>query len=231
MASDSMFDILVGIPLFRGVTRERMAQAVGSAKFHFLKYGSGERIADTGQACTHVRFVIAGNVKVAIANQDARLVIQQTLNAPDVICPDFLFGLSTVYPGNVTAGDDGASIVQISKNDYMKILHTDEIYMYNLLNYLSMNAQKCVEGVLSLTGGNIEQRIAMWIIGLTQPTATDIRVVVKHRDLYAMLGVQRTSYIAALDRLTASGAITWEPGLIQVVDRRKLLDILRTTLE
>ena len=41
---NSMFDILMGLPLFRGVSRERMADIVGMAKFHFLKYLPGETI-------------------------------------------------------------------------------------------------------------------------------------------------------------------------------------------
>ena len=34
---DSMFDTLMTLPLFRGVSQERMAETVGKAKFHFLK--------------------------------------------------------------------------------------------------------------------------------------------------------------------------------------------------
>lgn len=34
---DSMFEILMGLPLLRGVSAERMEKTVGSSKFHFLK--------------------------------------------------------------------------------------------------------------------------------------------------------------------------------------------------
>lgn len=33
-----MFEILMNLPLFRGVSHEKLAQVVGEAKFHFLKY-------------------------------------------------------------------------------------------------------------------------------------------------------------------------------------------------
>lgn len=227
---DSMFDILTELPLFRGVTRERIAATVGMAKFHFLKYSAGEVIAEAGEPCTHIKFVIEGSVRLSISNNDDRFRIGQTLTAPDVICPDFLFGSSTLYPGRVTAITP-TSIVQVPKQDYVKILASDNIFLFNFLNYLSMNAQKCIDGVLAMTSGSIEERLAMWVIALTQPAATDIIITCKQRDLYAMFGVQRSSFMTALDRMVDSGTIIHSPGEIRVVDRRMMLSIMRNGFE
>lgn len=221
-----MFEILSDLPLFRGVTHERIAATVGMAKFHFLKYAPGETIAEAGEACTHVKFIIDGEARITITGAGGRFKILQTLGAPDVISPDFLFGPTTLYPGTVTAVDE-TSIVQISKSDYMKILGSDNIYMFNFLNYLSMNAQKGVEGILSILDGSIEQSLAMWVGCMTQPTSKDIAIVCRQRDLYAMLGVQRSSYMAAIDAMVESGLIKYEPGRIDVLDRRTFLDQLQ----
>lgn len=227
---DSIFDVLADIPLFRGVTHERIAQTVGTARFHFLKYSAGDTIVSAGEACTHVLFVIAGKVRVTISNSDDRFRISQTLVAPDVVSPDFLFGSSTVYPGTVVA-EENVSIVRVSKSDYVKILSSDDIFLFNLLNYLSMNAQKSVEGVLAMTAGSIEERLAMWVVAMTQPTARDIAIVCKQRDLYSMLGVQRSSYMAAIERLEEKGVIVYRPGMIQVPDRKAVLNVMRNGLE
>lgn len=227
---DSMFDILSDLPLFRGVTRERIAHTVGAAKFHFLKYTCGDIIARRGEPCSHIKFVISGSVTISIANDNDRFRISQTLVAPDVISPDFLFGSTTLYPGNVVAAEE-TGIVQVSKEDYINLLASDKIYMFNLLNYLSMNAQKSIEGILAISSGSIEERLAMWIVSLTQPTARDITITCKQRDLYVMLGVQRSSYMAALEHLVAAGAIAYQPGEIKVTDRRLMLSIMRNGIE
>lgn len=227
---DSMFDILAELPLFRGVTHERIASVVGTTRFHFLKYVAGNVIARAGESCTHVLFIISGNARISISNNDERFRIIQTLEAPDVISPDFLFGLSTVYPGTVTALDN-ISVVKVSKNDYLKILKSDEIFLFNFLNYLSMNAQKCVEGVLSMTNGSIEERLAMWVVAMTQPSAKDITIECKQRDLYSMFGVQRSSYMAAIERLVKNDIIKYEPGIIKISDRRRILNIMRNGFE
>ena len=227
---DSIFDILADLPLFRGVTHERIAQTVGTTRFHFLKYLPGDTIVSAGEACTHIMFVIAGKVRVTISNSDGRFQIAQTLAAPDVVSPDFLFGSSTIYPGNVVA-EDNVSVVRVSKADYVKILSSDEIFLFNFLNYLSMNAQKSVEGILSLTTGSIEERLAMWVVAMTQPTARDITITCKQRDLYSMFGVQRSSYIAAIERMVERGVITYQPGQIVVTDRRAMQSVMRNGLE
>lgn len=95
---DSMIDILTRLPLFAGVSRQRMSDTVGMAKFHFLKYLPGQEIVRAGEACSHIRFIISGKVRIEIVNSDDRFRIGQTLSAPASISPDFLFGTSTLYP-------------------------------------------------------------------------------------------------------------------------------------
>lgn len=226
---NSMFEILMELPLFRGVTRERMAETVGMAKFHFLKYLPGETIVEAGSPCTHIKFIISGSVRSKIVNPDGRFKVSQTLNAPDVISADYLFGRATNYPCTVTAIEP-TGILQIAKSDYIKILNSDEVFMFNYLNLLSMNAQKSVSGVLALTTGSIEERIAFWIVALTQPTGTDIALECRQRDLYSFFGVQRGSFIATLDSMRERGLLTYTPTKIDIISRRELIDLLESKL-
>ncbi len=227
---DSMLDVFTQMPLFRGVTRERMAQTVGMTKFHFLKYRPSETIVNAGDRCMHLRFILSGRVRVSITSPDGRFRVSQTLAGPDVISPDFLFGSSTLYPGDVVSIDD-VSIVQVLKSDYVKILGSDPIFLFNYLNYLSMNAQKSIDGVMSLSMGSVEERIALWVVATTQPTATDVTVECKQRDMCSIFGVQRSSFVAALDRLAERGALSYTGGEICVLDRRALVSVLRRGLE
>ena len=226
---NSMFEILMELPLFRGATRERMAETVGMAKFHFLKYLPGETVVEAGSPCTHIKFIISGSVRSKIVNPDSRFKVSQTLVAPDIISADYLFGRATDYPCTVTAIEP-TGILQIAKNDYIKILKSDEVFMFNYLNLLSMNAQKSVCGVLALTTGSIEERIAFWIVALTQPSGRDISLECRQRDLYSFFGVQRGSFIATLDNMKMLGLLTYGPSKIDIISRRSLIDLLEARL-
>ena len=227
---DSMYEILMTLPLMKGVSRDRISEIVGMAKFHFLKYLPGETIVTPGEQCTHLKFIISGKALVSISNSDERFTVSQTLSAPEVIAPEYLFGRATKYPCKAVATEP-TGILQISKADYMKILETDQIFMFNFLNTLSMNAQKGVEGILAVATGSLEERIAFWIISLTQPGGTDIKLICKQRDLYALFGVQRTSFIAAMESMKERGIIDYNQNEIRIHSRRTLLDLLNSTSE
>ena len=225
-----MYKTLMALPLFSGVSYSKMSEVIGAIKFHFLKYLEGEQIVAAGEPCTHIKFIITGSTRLSIVNADGRFRVSQTLSAPEVIAPDFLFGRATNYPCTVTALEP-TGIVQIAKQDYVKILNSDPIFLFNFLNILSMNAQKAIDGVLALTTGSLEERIAFWIIALTQRGGTDVKLVGRQRDLYSLFGVQRTSFISTLESMRERGIIEYDQHEIRVKSRRTLLGMLSTDSE
>ncbi|MCM1036667.1 MAG: Crp/Fnr family transcriptional regulator [Bacteroides sp.] len=226
----SIFDTLVELPLFRGVSRRKMADTVGAFKFHFLKYPAGERVFRAGEECVDLTFVLSGRVRITCAASDGRFSVEQTLAGPEVVAPDFLFGRITAYPGDVTAIDT-VSVLRVSKSDYLEILRSDPVFLINYVNLLSMSAQKSVEGVLAVGTGSMAERIAFWVSALTQPRATGIRLRCSRRDLASLFGVQRSSLKATLDAMTADGLITHTASEIAVTDRRSLLALLHNHSE
>ncbi len=222
---DSMYEILLELPLFKGASLARISEIVGKAKFHFLKYLPGERVIEARDECTHLKFIINGSVRSIASNNDGRFKVSQTLTAPDVICPDFLFGRDTRYPVEVIAIDTVA-IVQVSKQDFLDILNLDRIFLFNYLNMVSVNAQKAVDGVLAVAAGALEERIAFWIIALTQPGGKDIKLQCRQRDLYSLFGVQRSSFLSTLERMRDRGMIEFNNTEIKIISRRALLDLV-----
>lgn len=227
---DSMFERLMSLPLFKGVTRERIALTVGHTRMNFQKYTPQNRIITAGEHCNDIHFVISGSVRSTIASDDGRFAVSQTIEGPSVIAADSLFGLVTDYPCTVDALTD-CNILTIEKKDYLKVLQSDEIFTINYLNLLSMNAQKSVHGVLAVVTGSLEERIAYWICALSQPGAKDVVLTCKQRDLYGLFGMQRSAFFAALDSMTERGLITYTPNSINIVDRRRMVRILTSSRE
>ena len=221
----SMFELLLELPLFRGVTHNKLAQIVGEAKFHFLKYPAGEYVIRSGEACSHLTFVISGSVRTTIVNANGRFSVSQTLSSPAVIAPDFLFGRLTHYPCDVVALND-VSILKISKGDYVRILDSDPVFLFNYLNILSANAQKAQQGVLSLTTGAIDERIAFWIIALSQPEGTDIVLTCRKRDLCSLFGLQRATFEAGLASMKERGLLDYTNNELFIKDRNALRSLL-----
>lgn len=220
-----MYENLMTLPLFKGVSYSRLSEIVGNTRLAFLKYLPGQSMLSAGDPCTHIKFVISGHVRMTIRNESDRVRVSQTLKAPAVISPDFLFGRNTFYPATAVAVDT-VSVMQIEKKDLIPLLQSDEIFLFNYLNILSTNAQKAVDGVLAITSGSLEERIAFWIIALTQMDSDEVTLTAKQRDLYSLFGVQRTSFIAALDSMKAQGILDYTSNEIRVHSRRALRSVL-----
>lgn len=222
---DSMFEILMSLPLLKGVSVERMEKTVGSSKFHFLKYPAGAAIFSVGDPCTDISFVLSGTVKLTLRSDDGALVVTQLLDARDVLAPEFLFGRTTSYPCDVVAYDD-VSVLCIPKSDYINILMSDHIFLFNYLNLLSMNTQKSVEGVWAVAKGGVAERIAYWVAAMTQLRSRDIVLETARGDLAELLNAPWPVLAATLDDLKARGLLDYTPTSIHILDRQSLVALL-----
>ena len=151
-----------------------------------------------------------------------------TLEAPNVIAPEFLFGRQHHVSGR-SGGLEPAGIMQISKNDYVDILNADKVFLFNFLNTLSVNAQKAIDGVLAVAAGSLRAH------SLLDHSADKARrhrrkLIGRQRDLYSLFGVQRIVHLHSGVN-TRRGIIEYDQHEIRVKSRRKLLAMLSTDNE
>lgn len=224
---DSMYEKLMELPLFQGVSRDKLSELIEKTPFHFVKYDKGQQVISAGDVCTHIRFIISGDIRVDLSSANKKVMVSETLYGPDVIGVDYLFGRNTYYPFNATALTD-CGVLQILKADFVNILMSDKVFLFNILNILSRNSQKGTFGIKALSTGSIAERLAFIITSLTQRGSKDIKMTYKQKDLCSVLGVQRSSLINALDKLENEGIINYTLTEIEVVSRDALLEILHS---
>ena len=224
---ESMYEKLMELPLFQGVSRDKLSLLIEKTPFHFVKYNQGQQIIAENDECTHIRFVISGDVRIDISNTNRRVAISETLSGPDVIGVDYLFGRNTFYPFNATALTD-CGILQIVKADFVNILMSDKVFLFNMLNLLSRNSQKSTFGLMALSSGTIAERLAFIITSLTQRGSKDIKLTYRQKDLCSILGVQRSSLINALEKMKEDKVVDYTMTEIYVNSREALMDILHS---
>ena len=226
----TMYELLMDLPLFKGASREHISKLIGATKLHFLKYPAGETMIRAGEECTHLTFLLSGKVRATMENADGRFAVSQTLVGPTAISPDFLFGRYTQYPSEIVSLED-VSALKIAKNDYIKLLNADNVFLLNFLNIISANDQKNIHGILSLTSGEIDERIAFWVSSLTQPGSEDIVLKCRKRELNAIFGVSRSVFETGLLSMKERGLIDYTTRDLTVLDRKRLLDLLHKNHE
>lgn len=221
----NMYESLMTLPLFKGISYKRVSEMVGNTRLSFLKFLPGETIFQARTKSDCIKFVFSGSVRLSMTGNNGSVSIEQTLVAPAIIQPDYLFGLNTHYPVSATAVDT-VSIIEIDKPSLLSLLQEDEIILFNFMNILSTNAQKSTDGMMSVISGSVEERIAFWLISMTQMGSEGIVLRARIGNLYTVFGVERSSFIAALDNLAAKGIIEYTSNEIRVLSRKQLRDIL-----
>ena len=223
---NSMYQQLMQLPLFQGVSTEKITELVEKLPFHFLKYRSGEQIVTAGDSCTHIRFIVSGKVRMAMNCSRLKVSLEQTLSTPHVLAPDYLFGRDTAYP--FTAYAEGpCGILQLLKGDYIKMINTDKVFLFNILNYLSSGSQRGTSMALAARDGSVSERLAMLMSVLAVPGATDIVLKYKQKDLCSLLGTQRTTLIATLDKLSDQEILDYDSSEMRFLDLAGLMSLLK----
>jgi CRP-like cAMP-binding protein len=134
-----------------------------------------------------------------------------------------LFGRETVYPFTAVA-EGPCGILQLLKADYVKMVNSDKVFLFNILNYLSSGSQRVVGSVMSIRDGSVAERLQSLVDSLAVTGATDIIMNYKQKDLCSLLGTQRTTLVASLDRLQEDGIIEYDSNELRVLDVRGLLE-------
>ena len=175
-----------------------------------------------------MKFLISGEIRSELITQNEKMKITETIQAPNVMAPEHLFGRDTYFPADLYAvGTVG--IMQIEKPSVVQMLQEEPIFLLNLLNILSRRSQRALESFTALSSNDLKERLAFWVLCLTQQKSTDIRIVCKQKDLYAFFGVQRSIFLSTLDELKNDGIIDFNTKEIIILDRARLKDFLFDT--
>ena len=176
-----------------------------------------------GDPCTHIKFIVSGCVRLEVSCTHLRVSMKQTLSTPHVLAAECLFGRDTVYPYTAVA-EGPCGILQLLKSDYIKMVNTDKVFLFNILNYLSSGSQRNISSVISLKSGSVAERLAMIVDTLAVVNASDITLHYKQRDLCALLGTQRTTLVTTLDKLSELEIIEYDSNEMHILDLPRLLD-------
>lgn len=220
---NSMYQQLMQLPLFQGISSERITSLVEKLPFHFLKYRNGDQIFAAGDTCTHIKFIVSGQARIETSFPHLRVSLYQTLSTPHVLAAEYLFGRETVYPYTAIA-EGSCGILQLRKSDYLKMINCDKVFLFNILNYLSSGSQNSTSSALLVSDGSVIERLAILVNQLTVTGAKDIMLTYKQKDLCSLLGTQRTSLISSLDRLCDEEIVEYDSNSMRILDLTRLME-------
>lgn len=178
----TMYEMIMDLPLFKGVSKELVSSFLEKTNINFVNFSPGDKIVSKGEEVRMVKFVISGEVRVKHVLKGCNIVVEEICSSGRVLGADRLYGMDTGYSCDVEASAK-TSIMEFRKDQYVRLINSDHIYLLNFFNYLSRRAQRPVEALENFTSGDLKSRLDILLSVLTDPDSVSILIRASVADL------------------------------------------------
>lgn len=218
----SMYEMLMDLPLFKGVGKDQISNFLEKTNINFLNYHDTEILVECGDPVKMVRFVMTGRVRIIHPLKSAAISVEEIAGFGRVLGAERLFGMTTGFPYR-TVSLGKTSIMEFSKEQYVNLLHSDRIYMLNFFNYLSLRAQRPIEAICDYGDGGIRSRLSLLIGIMTSPGSNKIYIKASDEALSRYCSTDEGTLARWKRDMEDSGVVECTPLGIRILSRAEFL--------
>lgn len=217
----SMYDTLLGLPLFQGLSKAEFEQVLAKVRFDFSSVQNGTRFICAGDRCDCFVFLISGNAVSRRTSSDCIFSLSEKLSATLLLEPYSMFGMQPFFVKDYIA-EGTAGILRVDKQYLYSELYKYSICRMNLLNMLSGRIQALESDLWNLAGCPLRERIIFIVRRLSDLPNGCKEVRVKMDDFAGILGETRLNVSRTLNALQDEGLIVLKRGGFDVPELERL---------
>lgn len=210
-----MFETLLNLPLFQGLSRNDLTQILEKVKFRFRNLNQGDVLQQQGTPCQNMVFLMNGEVFVKTEMKDCEMVFYESCHAPVILQPETLFGLHPVYTHSFIAKVP-STVMEIEKGIVLSDLFNYEIFRLNFFNVLCTQAQYFGSLLWRRFPDTVENRIARFFLTHSVSPIGEKALRTRMKDLADYLSVSRIAMSRTLNQMSDEGVVHLSRGLIKV---------------
>lgn len=219
---ETMFDTLLQLPLFQGLCHEDFTNILDKVKLHFIKHKVGETLIESGSPCEQLCFLLKGEISIITTSKEDIYTVVEHVEAPYLIEPYSLFGMSTTYTSSYVAYTE-AHTISISKSFVLSNLFKYEIFRLNYMNIVSNRAQNLYARLWDEKSvHDLKDKIIYFILSHCEKAQGEKIFKVKMDDLARCLDDTRLNTSKALNELQDKGFIELRRKEILIPDIQRL---------
>ncbi len=216
------FGKLLLLPLFQGIGRGEFLEIAERIRIGFHKVSGRQVIVEQDELCTHLVFVLHGDVCVSRESDSHSYCLTEWFQQPMVIQPEALFGLSTRYSRRFSVRHS-AEILKVEKAAVRDILFYYPTFRINYLNLVSTQMQQAARQLWRPWPETLPARFTHFMALRCLRPAGQKELTVKMSDLAAELNSPRINVSRMLHGLEERELIELERGRIFVPAMEQLL--------
>ncbi len=211
----TMFERMLSLPLFQGLTTGDISEIVEWMKLDFHRLQSGDTIVSQGDECKTLVYVMNGTVCAEHCDNSRRFMFSEVFDAPIVLEPYNMFGMSRKYDYTYRLHSDGSTLV-IRKETFDRLLANYKVVRTNMLNMVCTRVQKMSVESRLFENKDVRGKIVDLIKTLSSTPKGSKQLQIKMEVLADMIGETRLNVSKELNSLCDEGLINIKRGEIFV---------------
>lgn len=169
----SIYDTMRQLMPFYGLNETQFTEILEIAAFDFATFSPKDVFVSVGDEVCGAMFLLGGMVEMTTLSFDNRIMVVQNFVAPKTLPLHYLFGASIESHCQMKALTK-CSLAFLSKKDLVRAMQKNDYVMINTLNHLCTLGQKEHLAFDFLGKSNGTERLASWLLSVTDREATDI---------------------------------------------------------
>lgn len=207
------YNQLLELPLFQGMSRSDISTIITGTRFNFYNIGKDRTIVKEGDPCTGLCFFIKGTLCAASMPDEKKYLLEEEIQAPALLQPECLFGLTQRYTKTFKATTD-SELLYISKQEAIKLSDNFDIFRLNLLNILCTLTQKTARHPWRKNPKEIRGKIVRFVERRCIKPVGKKTLHIKMEQLGHEINESRLNVSRELNAMKAEGAIVLKRGEI-----------------
>lgn len=218
----TMFDTLLKLPLFQGLSQEDFTNILGRVKLHFIKYKAGDIIVKNDTPCKELIFLLKGEVDAQTTPESGLFTYIEAIKMPYLIEPEALFGMHPHFKASYTAKTD-VSVMSVDKMFVLKELLRYDVFRLNYVNSVSNRAQSTYSRLWKTPSSGTEKKVIHFILTYAERLEGEKMIIIKMEDLAEILDDTRLNVSRVLNDLQSQGLLELRRKVIYIPEISKLI--------
>ena len=130
---EKLYETLLQLPIFQGITLYDFNDLIGKLKWHFEKFQPGDTIIKAGEKCDKVVCILSGNTSFTTESSSNLYSITEFTDRPFIAEPYSLYGIDYSFQSTYTAVSE-VTIGSFNKLSFLTIVNDFLICRLNIIN-------------------------------------------------------------------------------------------------
>lgn len=206
--------ILLQMPLFKGLTEDVLLKFILKQRHALKHYKSKEFIALQGDLYRSLYILCNGSVRTQMVSAEGKQLTIETLQAPSLLAPAFIFASENRFPVNIEALST-TEVLIINKDEFLEFMHQHPAVMHNFLKLISDRSLFLSKKLNEFALQSLKSRLINYI----KMHGT----ISSQQEVAHILAVARPSLARALSELISEGYIV-SNGKRMIVDEKRVTE-------